>query len=99
MPVHDWTPEREWIFWDLRLSWLVYLTDRLNQGCLPPGYFAMIHVEYLERNDRPERRIRIHTSLENVVAAVEIVSPRDKQDAGRVMFGPGRWVTGVREHG
>jgi hypothetical protein len=93
MPVHDWAPDKEWIFWDLRMSWLVHLTHRLNGGVLPTGYFAMLDVQRPDPNDRPERRIHIHSSLTDVVAAVDIVSPRDKQDAGRV----GAFATKVAE--
>jgi hypothetical protein len=42
MPGHDWTRVRANRFHDFHQSWTVALSDALNAGLLPTGYFAMI---------------------------------------------------------
>jgi len=41
MPVHDWTRVKAGIFHDFHASWIVSLKAALNDGLLPPGYYAM----------------------------------------------------------
>jgi hypothetical protein len=52
MPIHDWTRVRANRFHDFHQSWTVVLTNSLNAGGLPPGYFAM--VERKEGDPRPD---------------------------------------------
>lgn len=44
MPIHDWTrvPAGTWHFFHQR--WIQDITAGLNEGGLPPGYFAMSEV-------------------------------------------------------
>ena len=42
MPIHDWTRVPRGIFHDLHQDWAVRLKHALNQGVLPPGYYALI---------------------------------------------------------
>lgn len=98
MPLHDWTPERDWIFWDFRLSWLIELSHALNAGRLPSGYFTMIDVKHPYRNDRPERRITVNTGTpRTIVATVEIVNPRDVERPIRVEMLAGRVAFPLRD--
>jgi hypothetical protein len=41
MPVHDWTRVEAGIFHDFHTVWTVLLRNALNQGLLPPGYYAL----------------------------------------------------------
>jgi hypothetical protein len=40
MPVHDWSRVRAGKFHHFHNSWIYKLSDRLNGGILPPGYYA-----------------------------------------------------------
>jgi Protein of unknown function (DUF4058) len=41
MPVHDWTRVTAGIFHDFHLSWIAEIKRTLNQGILPPAYYAL----------------------------------------------------------
>jgi hypothetical protein len=41
MPLHDWTRVSAGTYHDFHGTWIVELKRRLNQGILPPGYYAM----------------------------------------------------------
>jgi len=41
MPMHDWTTVEAGTYHSFHLRWTAAIMDRLNQGLLPPGYFAM----------------------------------------------------------
>lgn len=41
MPVHDWTKVVAGNFHDFHHRWITYLSDSLNGGLLPDGYYAM----------------------------------------------------------
>lgn len=41
MPVHDWTRVDAGIFHDFHQSWIIELKSALNQGRLPPDYYAL----------------------------------------------------------
>jgi hypothetical protein len=41
MPVHDWTRVDAGTFHDFHTRWIAHLTEALNGGVLPPGYYAM----------------------------------------------------------
>jgi hypothetical protein len=43
MPVHDWTRVSAGTFHDFHCTWIPLIKIRLNDGLLPPGYYA--HVE------------------------------------------------------
>jgi hypothetical protein len=42
MPIHDWTRVDAGTFHDFHQRWTVVLSDALNEGILPPDYFAMV---------------------------------------------------------
>lgn len=41
MPIHDWTRVEAGIFHDFHLDWIFTLKQALNEGVLPPGYYAL----------------------------------------------------------
>lgn len=41
MPVHDWTRVSPGTFHDFHTRWITHLTEALNEGLLPPGYYAL----------------------------------------------------------
>jgi len=41
MPVHDWTRVNAGTFHHLHSSWITHLSEALNDGVLPDGYYAM----------------------------------------------------------
>ncbi|MFO0850620.1 MAG: DUF4058 family protein [Gemmataceae bacterium] len=45
MPIHDWTRVRAGTFHYFHQRWIQALGDALNNGGLPPGYFAMTEVD------------------------------------------------------
>jgi hypothetical protein len=42
MPIHDWTRVRANRFHDFHQRWMIAISNALNEGRLPPGYFAMV---------------------------------------------------------
>ncbi len=40
MPVHDWTRVAAGIFHDFHHSWIEQIKVALNEGILPPDYYA-----------------------------------------------------------
>jgi hypothetical protein len=44
MPIHDWSRVDEGIFHAFHHSWLCELTNVLNDGLLPPDYYALIEL-------------------------------------------------------
>lgn len=42
MPIHDWTRVRANRFHDFHQSWTIAIRNALNEGRLPPGYFALV---------------------------------------------------------
>jgi hypothetical protein len=40
MPIHDWTRVPTHAYHDFHTTWLVAIRDCLNEGVLPPGYYA-----------------------------------------------------------
>src|SRR5437868_430814 len=41
MPIHDWTRVNAGIFHDFHHDWITMLKRALNDGLLPPGYYAL----------------------------------------------------------
>ena len=89
MPIHDWTRVEAGTFHALHFFWVAALTNALNSGGLPRGYYALVERDNL---DKPEKRrlaesslyalladrIVIRTSQHQRVAIIEIVSPGTK---------------------
>jgi hypothetical protein len=76
-PIHDWTRVVTGAFHDFHNEWISSIKRTLNNGLLPPPYYAM--------NERPEayarRRHSVvirHSSDDRVVAIVKVVSPGNK---------------------
>src|SRR3954471_11762197 len=42
MPIHDWTRVTAGTFHDFHLAWLAELRTALNDGLLPPDYYAQV---------------------------------------------------------
>jgi hypothetical protein len=42
MPIHDWTRVRSNRFHDFHQRWMIAISNALNAGRLPQGYFAMV---------------------------------------------------------
>jgi hypothetical protein len=42
MPVHDWTRVDAGLFHDFHQRWIASLSNALNEGALPPDYFALV---------------------------------------------------------
>ncbi|MBI4605372.1 MAG: hypothetical protein HY721_25695 [Planctomycetes bacterium] len=89
MPIHDWTKTYDGAFHYFHVSWLVKITDALNDGMLPPGYYAL--GEQVIGGAVPDvltlrpRVIAIrHRSGDHLVAMVEIVSAGNKADAAEM---------------
>lgn len=41
MPIHDWTRVAAGIFHDIHHDWIFTIKHALNQGVLPPDYYAL----------------------------------------------------------
>lgn len=41
MPIHDWTRVEAGLFHAFHVKWIANLADALNEGALPPDYFAL----------------------------------------------------------
>ena len=41
MPVHDWSRVEAGIFQDFHNAWIAELRSTLNEGLLPPDYYAL----------------------------------------------------------
>ena len=41
MPVHDWTRVDAGIFHAFHQAWITHIASALNQGLLPPDYYAL----------------------------------------------------------
>jgi hypothetical protein len=41
MPVHDWTKVEAGTFHDFHNRWITHLAETLNDGLLPPGFYAL----------------------------------------------------------
>lgn len=68
MPIHDWTRVRSNQFHDFHQSWTIAIRNALNDGQLPPGYFAMVE----QRVGGPEPD----------VIALELHPPTDASSTG-----------------
>jgi Protein of unknown function (DUF4058) len=42
MPVHDWTRVTAGTFHDFHCTWIPQIKNRLNEGVLPPNYYAQV---------------------------------------------------------
>ncbi len=90
--IHDWTRVDAGTFHAFRFHWICANCDRLNNGGLPKGFFAMaerhspdsnMDIAYpppteAERYARIADRIAVHHGLGKIVAIIEIVSPGNK---------------------
>jgi len=78
MAVHDWTRVSPGTFHDFHGRWMTHLTESLNAGLLPAGYYALSTSE-AELTATKQRTLVIrHASGDRIVALLEIVSPGNK---------------------
>jgi hypothetical protein len=99
MPVHDWTRVDRGTFHDFHSSWIIHLKEALNQGLLPPDYYALAEqvatrhqIDELTLragySDAPSPRNRVinvrHVTDHQIVAVIEIVSPANKDRKSNV---------------
>ncbi len=76
MPIHDWTRVRSGVFHNFHFLWTATLSNRLNAGLLPAGYFAMAE----QIISGPEGDVvTLHTrSLPNDAGGVALAPDRPK---------------------
>jgi hypothetical protein len=85
MPVHDWTRVKAGIFHDFHTVWIGGIRNALNEGLLPPDYYALT-----EQTVEPAALARCrslairHVSGHRLVALLEIVSSANKDRARHV---------------
>jgi hypothetical protein len=77
MPIHDWTKVRAGTFHNFHFLWTATLSNRLNAGLLPPGFFAM--AEQVVDGPEPDV-VTLHTrpqpKSDNGDVAVALPPPR-----------------------
>jgi|SRR5579872_2873533 len=88
MPVHNWLPVPIGLYHHFHQSWAVILEEGLNNGVLPPGYFALVDqraiAHYVTQQTHREvfasraNRVAVRNSLGELAALIEIVSPGNK---------------------
>jgi hypothetical protein len=94
MPIHDWTRVESGIFHDFHGGWIQVIKRTLNDGLLPPEYYAIseqmaveVEPDVIAMRDGPadnlatrkRRQVAVrHISDDKVVAVIEIVSPGNK---------------------
>src|SRR5438105_213420 len=83
MPIHDWSRVPAGLFHDFHQSWSIRIKDALNSGRLPRGIAALVEqragpreadVLTIERANR----IVVKHHLGRIIAAIEILSPGNK---------------------
>lgn len=74
MPIHDWTRVGANRFHDFHQRWSIEISNVLNDGALPTGFFAM--VEQITGGPEPD------------VVALELTPPRDEVVGGRSVVTP-----------
>ena len=52
MPAHDWTRVNDGVFHDFHQGWVVAIRDALNDGRMPPGFYAM--AEQIAAGPKPD---------------------------------------------
>jgi hypothetical protein len=93
MPLHDWTRVEAGIFHAFHHRWISAISDVLNEGILPPEYYALPEQfaagfgpafqataqTDMEFYRRKQNSIVVrHVSGDRVIAMIEIVSPGNK---------------------
>jgi hypothetical protein len=83
MPIHDWTRVSAGTWHDFHLAWIAEIRNALNDGLLPPTYYAQAEqiAAETEMNDYVLKRRTIvvrHNSGDRIVALIELVSPGNK---------------------
>ncbi len=78
MPIHDWTRVEPDLYHAFRHRWLGALCDSLNAETLPEDHYAV--VEPVRASDR----IAVRRRGGQLIAVVEVVSPREKADGDAV---------------
>jgi hypothetical protein len=82
MAIHDWSCVDPGVFHHFHQAWTIEISNALNGGLLPPGFFAM--AEQIVTSAEPDlytrkaNRIAIKHRLGQVVAVIEVLSPGNK---------------------
>jgi hypothetical protein len=50
MPVHDWSRVDAESFYQFHTAWIIHLSEALNQGLLPDGFYALAEQHTGRRN-------------------------------------------------
>ncbi len=83
MPIHDWSIVDRGLFHHFHVGWTCHLSDALNGGSLPAGYYALIErrTGFVDGDPYASKasRIVIRHPMGQVVAVIEIVSPGNKE--------------------
>jgi Protein of unknown function (DUF4058) len=75
MPIHDWTRVKAGTFHNFHVLWTSTLTNRLNAGLLPAGYFAM--AEQIIGGPEPDV-VSLHTRPRPDSGGVAVAPPSPK---------------------
>lgn len=92
MLMHDWTRVGSGTFHAFHTRWITHLSDAMNKGVLPPGYYSdpeqhlgrkIADVLTLHASDPSVTALRRtltirHTNGHRIVAMIEILSPGNK---------------------
>ena len=85
MAIHDWTRVYAGLFHDFHQSWTVRIKNALNSRLLPDGLYALIaeRPRIVETSPKESyaglaNRIIVKENFARTVAAIEIVSPGNK---------------------
>lgn len=81
MPIHDWTRVSAGTFHGFHLSWISYLQEQLNDGRMPPEYYAQ--AEQVTGPFAPD------------VLALELTEPLDEVDSAIPLGGEGGTAVAV----
>lgn len=68
MPIHDWNRVGAWLFHDFLLGWICSTKQALNQGVLPPDYYALLE-QAVNGRHTDELALEQDPSVEAVVQA------------------------------
>jgi len=80
MPLHDWAGVPPGDYLDFRGAWLIGIKVALNDGLLPPDYFALVVPTIPPGGNTVGRwRVEIQRARDrHLIAVIELVSPGNK---------------------
>src|ERR1700686_2693078 len=82
MPIHDWTRVGAGTFHAFHHAWIAHLMEALNEGMLPPDYYALTEAP----PNGLRRTLAIHHIRDHrLITMVDILSPEVKAIASAVV--------------